>query len=128
MKMLLLKLLISFGFQLLREHIADDSDTSDIEEELIAAKSKEAVVAVAKKEAIRVIDESVLTDVEIPNDIVESLATANSTEEVVEVLESEAGQRTLFDVLGAVIAGVGGLIGSLFGKKNNERNVGVGKG
>ena len=117
MKTLLMKLLISFGFQLLREHIADDSDTSDIEEKLIKAKTKEEVVVIAKEEAIRVIDESVLTDVEIPNDIVESLATADSTEEVVEVFESEAGQRTLFDVLGAVITGLGGLLVGIFGKK-----------
>lgn len=117
MKALLMKLLISFGFQLLREHIADDSDTSDIEEKLINAKTEEEVVVIAKEEAIRVIDETVLTDIEIPSDIVTDLARADSTEEVVEVLESEAGQRTLFDVVGEVISGLGGLFASLFGKK-----------
>ena len=118
MKTLLMKLLISFGFQLLREHIADDSDTSDIEEKLIKAKTKEEVVVIAKEEAIRAIDEVVLTDVDIPEDIVESLAIAGNIEDVVEVLESEAGQRTLFEVIGAVIAGLGGLFAGIFGKKN----------
>lgn len=117
MQALLLKLLIAFGFQLLREHLTDDSDTSDIEEKLIAAKSKEEVVIVAKEEAIRVIDESVLEDTEIPDDIVTGLANAGNTEEVIEVLESEAGQRTLFSVLGEVIGGIGGLLAGLFGKK-----------
>ena len=118
MKMLLMKMLISFGFQLLREHIADDSDTSDIEEKLIKAKTKEEVVVIAKEEAIRVIDESVLTEVEIPDDIVTGISNANSTEEVVAVFESEAGQRTLFDVLGEVISGLGKLLAGLFGKKS----------
>ena len=117
MKTLLMKLLISFGFQLLREHIADDSDTSDIEEKLIKAKTKEEIVVIAKEEAIRVIDESVLEDVEIPDDIIKDLARANSTEEVVEVFESETGQRTLFDILGDVISGLGGLLAGIFGKK-----------
>ena len=117
MKALLMKLLISFGFQLLREHIADDSDTSDIEEKLIKAKTKEEIVVIAKEEAIRAIDDAILTDVEIPDDIVDALANAGNTEAVIEVLESEAGQRILFDVLGAVISGLGGLIASIFGKK-----------
>lgn len=117
MKTLLMKLLIAFGFQLLREHIADDSDTSDIEEKLIKAKSKEEIAAIAKEEAIRAIDEHALKDTEIPDDIVDGLVSAGNTEEVVKVLESEAGQKTIFDILGEVVAGVGGLIAGLFGKK-----------
>lgn len=117
MKALLMKLLISFGFQLLREHIADDSDTSDIEEKLIGASNKEEVLVIAKEEAIEAIDEYLLADAEVPDEVVDGLASANSTKEVVKVFESEAGQRTLFDVLGAVISGLGGLIAGLFGKK-----------
>lgn len=117
MKTLLIKLLISFGFQLLREHIADDSDTSDIEEKLISADNKEEVLVIAKEEAIEAIDEYLLTDVEVPDEVVDGLANATSTEEVVEVFESEAGQRTLFDVLGEVISGLGKLIAAIFGKK-----------
>lgn len=117
MKTMLMKLLISFGFQLLREHIADDSDTSDIETKLIEAHTKEEVLVIAKEEAINAIDEHILTEVEIPDEVVDGLANAGSTEEVVAVFESEAGQKTLFDVLGEVIAGLGGLIFGLFGKK-----------
>ena len=117
MKKLLMKLLVAFGFQLLKEHIADDSDTSDIEERLINANTKEEVVAVAKEEAIKAIDEYVLTNVEVPEEVVKGLVGANSTDKVMEVFESEVGQRTLFDVLGEVISGLGGLIASLFGKK-----------
>lgn len=117
MKTLLMKLLIAFGFQLLREHIADDSDTSDIEEKLISASSKEEVVAIAKEEAIRAIDEYALEDTEIPDDVVDGLVNAGNTEDVVEVLESEAGQRTIFSVFGEVIDGIGGLIAALLGKK-----------
>jgi len=122
MKMLLMKLLIAFGFQLLREHIADNSDTSDIEEKLINASNKEEVCTVAKEEAIRAIDEHLLTDVEVADDVVEGLATASNTDEVVAVLGSEAGQRTLFHVLGEAVSALGGLLAGLFGKKTNERN------
>lgn len=117
MKKLLMKLLINVGFQLLREHIADDSDTSDIEERLIEANSKKELVAVMKEETIRAIDEYVLEDTEIPDGIVDGLVKASNTEEVVAVLESEAGQQTLFSVIGEVINGIGGLLASIFGKK-----------
>jgi len=117
MKALLMKLLICFGFKLLQEHIAGEEDSNEIEERLIGAGNKEEVLVIAKEEAIHAIDEYLLTDIEVSPEIVTGLANASNTKEVVEVFESEAGQRTLFDVLGEVIAGIGGLIAGLFGKK-----------
>lgn len=116
MQALLMKLLIVFGFKLLQEHIAGETDSNEIEERLINAHTKEEVAVIAKEEAIRAIDDIALTNIEIPDEIVTGLANAGNTDEVVKVLESEAGQRTIFDVLGEAVAAVGGLVASLFGR------------
>lgn len=114
MKKLFLRLLISLAFQELWEHLADDSDTSDIMKELINAKSKKAVLTVAKREAVLAIDEHI---VDMPDEVVDGLINADSTEEVVAVLEPEARQRTLFDLLNAISSAICDIVAGFLGKK-----------
>jgi hypothetical protein len=116
MEALLIKLLISFGFQLLRKHIADSSDTSELEERLISAKTKKEVLVIAKTEAIEAIDEHILTEVDVPDEVVDGLARADNTEKVVKVLESATVEQILLDAISGIVSGIRGLLSGLFRK------------
>jgi len=110
----LLNGLVALGFRLLKEHIASDDDTSEVENALVQAKSPEEVKVIVKKELIEVIDDQFLTDTDIPQSVVEGVANANSTEELVEVLNTEEGQKSFIDTMGTLLSSIVNLI---FGKK-----------
>ena len=111
----LLNGLVALGFRLLKEHIASDDDTSEVENALVLAKSPEEVKVIVKKELIEVIDDQFLTDTDIPESVVEGVANATSKEELIEVLDTEEGQKSFIDTMGALLSSIVNLI---FGKKD----------
>lgn len=110
----LLNGLVALGFRLLKEHIASDDDTSEVEDAIIKAKSPEEVKTIVKKELLETIDDQFLTDTDIPESVTDGLANANNKEEIVEVLNTAEGQKTFIDTMGTFLSSIAGLI---FGRK-----------
>lgn len=110
MPVFLLNGLVALGFRLLKEHIASDDDTSEVEDALVQAKNPEEVKAIVKKELLETIDDQFMTDTDIPESVIDGLATANTTEEIVEVLDTEAGTKTFIDALSTLLGSIGSLI------------------
>lgn len=110
MPVFLLNGLVALGFRLLKEHIASDDDTSEVEDALVQAKNPEEVKAIVKKELLETIDDQFMTDTDIPESVIDGLATANTTEEIVEVLDTEAGTKTFIDAMSTLLGSIGSLI------------------
>jgi len=110
----LLNGLCALGFRLLKEHIASDDDSSEVEEAIVQAKSPAEVKVIVKKELLEVIDDQFLTDTDIPESVTDGLAKANSKDEIVEVLNTAEGQKSFIDSLGSLLGCIGNLI---FGRK-----------
>lgn len=106
----LLNGLVALGFRLLKEHIASDDDSSEVETAIVNAKSSAEVKVIVKKELLGIIDEQFVTDTDIPESVVDGLANANSKEEIVEVLNTAEGQKSFIDTLGTLMSSIGNLI------------------
>ena len=106
----LLNGLVALGFRLLHEHIASDDDTSEIEADLMNAKTGTEVKSIVKKELLTVLDDQFLTDTDIPESVVDGLANANSKEQIVTVLNTAEGQKSFIDTMGTLLSSIMGLI------------------
>jgi len=108
--------LVALGFRLLNEHIDSDDDTTEVENAIINAHSRNEVKTIVKKELLETLDDQFLTDTDIPEDVTDGLANANSKEEIVQVLNTAQGQKSFIDTMGTLLNSVVGLI---FGKKKS---------
>jgi len=106
--------LVALGFRLLNERIASEDDTTEVEDAIVNAHSRDEVKTIVKKELLETLDDQFLTDTDIPEEVTDGLANANSKEEIVQVLNTAQGQKSFIDTMGTLLSSIVGLI---FGKK-----------
>ena len=106
------QLAVVLGLKLIERLLKNkDVDTSRLEQEIIAADSKEAIKAIAVREAVSAISKATDTDAD---ELLEKLAATKNTEQIKEVIQSPAVKKGILENIGGLFEMI---FGALFGKK-----------